>query len=146
MASDVGNSRRACCAAGAVLVGALGVGISRADLHRAIALLVGFSKAWEQKLTPIFGAAGRLALTNYLVMWILVGLLGLYPYGTYPYEFGMVKLTPQYGVVIGATLFGMLVVFSRWWLARFRIGPAEWFLRSLTYARIQPLRRPAVAQ
>jgi uncharacterized protein len=32
---------------------------------------------------------------------------------------------------------------SRWWLARFRFGPAEWFWRSLAYGERQPLRLPS---
>ena len=35
----------------------------------------------------------------------------------------------------------MQVVFSHWWLARFRFGPAEWLWRSLTYGKAQPMRR-----
>jgi uncharacterized protein len=35
------------------------------------------------------------------------------------------------------------LAWSTWWLARFRIGPAEWLWRSLTYARTQGWRAPA---
>ena len=37
--------------------------------------------------------------------------------------------------------FAMLMAFSTWWLRRFRFGPAEWVWRSLTYLRLQPMRR-----
>ena len=30
---------------------------------------------------------------------------------------------------------------SAFWLARFRYGPFEWLWRTITYARVQPLRR-----
>lgn len=103
----------------------------------AIALLVAFSKVWEHRLAAIFGAAGRLALTNYIVHFAVLSVL------IYPYGFG-VKFTPQSGAAAAVILFAALAVFSRWWLARFRLGPAEWLLRSLTYARLQPLLRPAV--
>jgi uncharacterized protein len=38
-------------------------------------------------------------------------------------------------------LFGAQVACSRWWLDRFRFGPAEWAWRSLTYGQRQPMRR-----
>ena len=38
-------------------------------------------------------------------------------------------------------VFGLQIAFSRWWLARFRFGPAEWLWRSATYGRWQPMRR-----
>ncbi len=102
----------------------------------AITWLVGFSKASEHRLDVIFGAAGRLALTNYILQFAVRSVL-LDQYG-----FG-VRLTPQLGAVAAVILFGTLAAFSRWWIARFRLGPAEWVLRSLTYARLQPLRWPA---
>ncbi len=98
----------------------------------AITLLVGFSKAWEQRLAAIFGAAGRLALTNYMLQIPVLGTLA----------FGVTGLTPQLALLAAVILFGTVAAFSRWWLTRFRLGPAEWLLRSVTYARLQPLRRP----
>jgi uncharacterized protein len=38
-------------------------------------------------------------------------------------------------------VFGAEVALSHVWLARFRFGPAEWAWRSLTYGRLQPMRR-----
>jgi uncharacterized protein len=38
-------------------------------------------------------------------------------------------------------VFATQVVFSRWWIARFRYGPLEWVWRSMTFARVEPLRR-----
>jgi uncharacterized protein len=105
----------------------------------AITWLVGFSKAWERRLTAIFAAAGRLALTNYIVQFAVLSVL------VNQYGFGLRgKLTPQLGAATAVILFATLAVFSRWWIARFRLGPAEWVLRCLTYARLQPIRRPIV--
>jgi len=103
----------------------------------AITLVVGFSKAWARRLNTMFGAAGRLALTNYILQFAVLGVV------VDKYGFGVKGWTPQLGVVAAVVLFGTLAVFSRWWLGRFRLGPAEWLLRSLTYARFQPLRRLA---
>jgi len=31
------------------------------------------------------------------------------------------------------------VLFSGWWLARFRFGPVKWLWRTLTYGKRQPM-------
>ena len=41
-----------------------------------------------------------------------------------------------------AVLIGLQLVFSPWWLARYRFGPAEWLWRSMTYWQRQPMRNP----
>jgi uncharacterized protein len=43
-------------------------------------------------------------------------------------------------------VFALQIVFSRWWLARFRFGPLEWLWRSATYGRWQPFRVTRVAE
>jgi len=101
-----------------------------------ITLLVRTSRAWERRLSALFGAAGRMALTNYLLQFVAVDIV----FGNY--AFGAKAVTPQIGLAAAFAVFGILVLISRWWLARFRFGPAEWLLRSLTYAQIQPFRRP----
>ncbi len=59
-------------------------------------------------------------------------------------------LADHYGLDLGvrpamvplaaALIFGAEVAVSRLWLARYRLGPAEWLWRSLTYGKPQPLR------
>jgi uncharacterized protein len=56
------------------------------------------------------------------------------------YGFG-VRLRPYAIVVAAPVMFITLALLSRAWLARYRYGPAEWLWRSVTYARVQPLRR-----
>jgi uncharacterized protein len=46
-------------------------------------------------------------------------------------------------VLLALAFFALQVVLSHWWLGRFRFGPAEWLWRSLTYWRVQPMRRTA---
>ena len=52
---------------------------------------------------------------------------------------------PDWGVagwwLAWALIFAAQIAISHWWLARFRFGPAEWVWRSLTYGRLQPMRR-----
>jgi uncharacterized protein len=37
-------------------------------------------------------------------------------------------------------LFALQVLFSRWWLTRYRYGPAEWVWRAVTYLRVPTMR------
>jgi len=79
--------------------------------------------------------AGRMALTNYLMQSIVCTLI------FNGYGWGYLDQLPrawQVPFVFG--LFLVQVLYSRWWLARFRFGPAEWVWRSLTYLRPQPMR------
>jgi uncharacterized protein len=58
-----------------------------------------------------------------------------YGFGLY----GRLQRYQVYGVVL------LLWAFQLWvspiWLRRFRFGPAEWAWRSLTYWKLQPMRR-----
>jgi uncharacterized protein len=38
-------------------------------------------------------------------------------------------------------LYSLQVVFSNWWLERYRFGPMEWLWRGLTYAKFPEMRR-----
>ena len=81
------------------------------------------------KLIP----AGRLALTNYLLADIVV-TVGVLVTGTFN------SVGPAVGGAIGVALWIGLTLASRWWLNRFRMGPAEWVWRSLTYGKRQAIR------
>ena len=80
-------------------------------------------------------AVGRMALSNYLGQSILGGLIfytiGLGLYG---------RFTGYYLYLVVLLIWTLQILFSNWWLARFRFGPAEWLWRSLTYRQRQPLR------
>ena len=53
--------------------------------------------------------------------------------------FGL-SVTPLMAPVYAIALFAAQAAFSKWWLARYRLGPLEWVWRSVTYWRWQPLR------
>jgi uncharacterized protein len=92
----------------------------------------GHWQRWLGHLVPV----GRMALTNYLMQTLIgVGVFYGIGLGVGP-RFGLVGV-----VVAWAVVFFAQIVFSRWWLARFRFGPAEWLWRSLTYGQRQPIRR-----
>jgi uncharacterized protein len=97
--------------------------------------------AWQPALTArlrVVGYAGRMALTNYLVQIATLDVLFS------GYAVGLGPIRPGYGFAAALACFAAEVALSTWWLRRFRFGPAEWLWRSLTYGRLQPMRRPAV--
>ena len=81
-------------------------------------------------------AAGRMALTNYLMQSIICSLL-FYGHGLGWYEsFERVEL-----LYVVAAIWTFQILFSVLWLKRFRFGPFEWLWRSATYLSWQPLVR-----
>ena len=82
------------------------------------------------------GAAGRMALSNYLGQTLIFTTV-FYGHGLGLY--GQVERWQQVLMVLAVWALQLWV--SPWWLQRFRFGPAEWAWRSLTYAKLQPLRR-----
>lgn len=73
-------------------------------------------------------AAGRMALTNYLLQSAFAGLL------FYGYGFGLYgRVGPAGQVVIVLAFFALQMWGSMQWLRRFRMGPLEWLLRRWTY-------------
>lgn len=97
-----------------------------------VLLLVAHDGTWLRRLAP-FGWTGRMALTTYIVQVALLDLLFS------RYALGL-TVTPLQALGAGLTLFTISALLSRWWLSRFRFGPLEWLWRSITYARVQPLR------
>ncbi|MFQ5562632.1 MAG: DUF418 domain-containing protein [Parvularculaceae bacterium] len=84
-----------------------------------------------------FAAAGRMALTNYLMSSIIGAYLYYGPPGR-----GLIA-TQGYGEVAVTMLivWAAMLVWSPIWLSLFRFGPFEWAWRSLTYWRLQPVFR-----
>ena len=78
---------------------------------------------------------GRMAFTNYLAQTVICTLIF---YGHGLGLFGKLERGQQIFVVV--VVWALQVWFSRFWLARFRTGPAEWLWRTLSYARKQPIR------
>jgi len=98
-----------------------------------IVLLLASRPPWERRFTAL-GLAGRMALTNYLVQIAVLDVLSS--------GYGLdLRVRPAAVLVITALLFGAEVVFSRLWLARYRLGPAEWLWRLITYGKPPPMRK-----
>jgi uncharacterized protein len=94
------------------------------------AVVVGFHSPRGRKLLAPFAAAGRMALTNYLVQSLAYGFV-LFGVGPGLALAGRIGTTAILAIVI--CFFALQVVFSRWWLGRQAHGPVEWVWRRLTY-------------
>jgi uncharacterized protein len=92
---------------------------------------------WAAVTGPL-AAVGRLAFTNYLLQSILCTLIF---YGHGLGLFGRVSRVGQLGVVLG--VWALQLALSPLWLRHFRMGPAEWLWRCLTYLEPPPMRRAA---
>jgi uncharacterized membrane protein YeiB len=79
--------------------------------------------------------AGRMALTNYLGQ-SLVSTCVFYGYGL-----GLWGLPRSLQLLYAVVFFVLQVMFSRWWLKRYRYGPLEWVWRGFTYQQTPPMRR-----
>jgi uncharacterized protein len=90
---------------------------------------------WRRRLMWL-APVGRMALTNYLTqtllhLFIFYGFAGLALMG---------RVGTTFCVAASLIIFTLQIIYSRWWLARFRFGPCEWLWRSLTYGKRQPMR------
>jgi uncharacterized protein len=99
----------------------------------ALVLLFHRSATWRRRLGHL-APVGRMALTNYLTHSVLYFVLftgvGFGLYG---------EVGPALCVGLALIIFAAQMAFSRWWLARYRFGPAEWVWRTLTYGKVQPM-------
>ena len=87
--------------------------------------------ALERWLAPV----GRMALTNYLTQ-TLIATTVMYGHGLG--WFGAFGRAELWGVIVPVWI--LQILWSKWWLDRYKMGPMEWLWRSLTYWRLQPIR------
>ncbi|MES2444165.1 MAG: DUF418 domain-containing protein [Pseudomonadota bacterium] len=87
-------------------------------------------------LTGRIAAAGRMAFTNYLATSLICTTF-FYGYGLGWY--GHLSRSALYLVVLG--VWGLMLLWSKPWLARYRYGPLEWLWRTLARGSLQPMRR-----
>jgi uncharacterized protein len=81
-------------------------------------------------LSPL-AAFGQMALSNYLIQSII-----LVPYLLIADK--IKGIAPSEGLVTFAIVLALQLVFSQWWLSRYKFGPFERLLRSFTYRKWQP--------
>ncbi len=90
------------------------------------------AREWLKWFAPV----GRMALSNYLLQSV-IGTTVFYGYGL-----GLVgSVGNGFELAYMVVLFAFQIWLSSWWLERFRFGPVEWLWRSLTYWKLQPMRR-----
>lgn len=99
-----------------------------------------FLRWWQsgagRRLVARLASAGRMAFSCYIAETIICTTL------FYGHGFGLFGTTDQMAQLLATfAVWFVLLIAAPLWLARFRYGPLEWVWRSLTYGRIEPLRR-----
>jgi uncharacterized protein len=115
---------------------AQGIGAPLLSLaYLAAICLLALRPAWGRRL-QVLAPVGQMALTNYLLESIICTLI------FYGYGLGLFgRVGAAWGIVLTVVIYLALIPISHWWMKRFRYGPAEWLWRSLTYWKLQPMRR-----
>jgi uncharacterized protein len=101
-------------------------------------ILVELTARGKKWLNPL-AAFGQMALSNYLIQSLV-----LVPYLLVFDKYN--KVPPSQGIILFAIVFTLQLLFSSWWMARFKWGPFEWLLRSFTYWEWQPVRKSTHTQ
>jgi uncharacterized protein len=120
-----------------ILTMLVGKNLSTVTLALAYAaVIVGLvSLPWGARLLGWAAPLGRMAFTNYIAQSLIFGFV-FYGYGLG--LFGQLRVSTA--LAFGIAVYAAQVVFSRWWLDRYRFGPLEWLWRSLMYCHKQPMR------
>ncbi len=105
----------------------------------ALAYVSGFTLLLEKidwkKRFSFFGPVGRMGLTNYLLQAVATTIT----FDGFAFALNG-NIGPFLRLLIALSVFILMVFISRWWFRHFRIGPAEWLWRSLTYLKFQTMR------
>ncbi|MFN7253483.1 MAG: DUF418 domain-containing protein [Anaerobacillus sp.] len=92
------------------------------------------------KSTTYLQPVGKMALSNYLMQTLLCTTI------FYSYGLGLFgSIGPFRGILITIGIYSLQIVYSYFWMKRFRFGPMEWLWRRLTYGKnavkVQPLQK-----
>lgn len=90
-----------------------------------------------KKAVAALQKVGQMALSNYLLQTIICVVIF---YGT-PGLGLFSRLERWEQAVVVLAVWFVLTLFSVKWMERYRFGPFEWIWRSLTYRKVQPLRK-----
>ena len=102
--------------------------------YGAVVLRIATGERTKKVLAP-FAAIGRMAFTNYVAQSVIFGFV------FFGYGLGLFGRTgAASALLIVVAVYGLQVLFSAFWLRRFRFGPIEWLWRSLMYNRKQAMR------
>ena len=79
---------------------------------------------------------GRTALSNYLLQTLICTTI------FYGYGFGIYGKIERWQMIPIVILVWLLqILLTRLWMRKYRFGPVEWIWRSLTYWKIQPIKK-----
>ena len=98
-----------------------------------LVLMLHSSSMWSK--ISFLAPAGRMALTNYLCQSIVQSV---FFYGYFMGHWGMPR---AWQAVFVAVVYTVQIVFSHWWLSKFRYGPMEWLWRAATYWQWPAMRK-----
>jgi uncharacterized protein len=103
-------------------------------------IVIALRQRWGARWFGLLAPVGQMALTNYLMQGLIYAfvLFGVGPGLGMAGRIGASSVT-----VIAVVFFAFQIVFSYWWLARYRFGPMEWVWRTLTYGQAPQMRRTA---
>ena len=104
-------------------------------LGYAAAVIAAVSLPGGRRMLGWAASLGRMAFTNYLAQSVICGWI-FYGYGLG--QFGRLGVAAT--LAIGICIYLAQVMFSAWWLRRYRFGPVEWVWRTCMYGVAQPMR------
>lgn len=116
------------------------VGIPMLALGYAAGIALLMRSPSSSRVLLVFAPVGRMALTNYLLQSVICVFV-FYGFGLGLYG----EVGPAAAAGVALLVFALQVPLSRWWLGRYRFGPAEWAWRRMTYRVPLALRRPSEA-
>ncbi len=102
-------------------------------------ILLLMKTALGASIAALLAPAGRMALTNYLSQSLVMALV-FTGYGLALYD----RLSPAVVIVGALVLYTTQLALSAWLMARYRYGPVEWLLRTVTLARLPHSRARSV--
>lgn len=87
-------------------------------------------------LFALMRPVGQMAFTNYLLQSLICAML------FYGIGFGLYGKLERYEIyIVTGCIWVFQIIVSHIWLRYFRFGPFEWLWRSLTYWKLQPLKK-----
>jgi len=105
-------------------------------MAHAASLILLYKSGVVQGLMNRLVAVGRMAFTNYISHSVICTLF-FFGYGLN--YFAELEFYQIYFVAFAIWIFQLII--SPIWLKYFRFGPLEWLWRSLTYWKMQPMKR-----
>jgi uncharacterized protein len=105
----------------------------------AILLIKLASTVKGKKMLIPLASFGQMALSNYLIQSLI-----LVPYLLIADK--IKGIAPAEGLITFAIVLTLQLVFSQWWMSKYKLGPFEWLLRSFTYWKWQAIKKPLQSQ